>query len=73
MCLKDLKGHWLILYFYPKDSTGVFIREALDFSESLKDFEKMNAVILGVSPDSTKSHTNFAAKHNLKITLLSDP
>jgi peroxiredoxin Q/BCP len=51
----------------------MFLSGTLDFSESLKDFEKMNAVILWVSPDSTKSHTNFAAKHNLKIKLLSDP
>jgi len=70
--LKGLKGQWIILYFYPKDSTGVFIRETLDLSESLKDFEKMNAVILRVSPGSTKSHTNFVARHDLKITLLSD-
>jgi len=47
--------------------------EAMDFSQNLNDFEKRNAAILGVSPDSTKSHVNFMQKHNLTITLLSDP
>lgn len=73
VCLEDLKGKWVVLYFYPKDNTVGCTREALDFSENLKDFEKMRTIILGVSPDSTKSHVNFVKKHNLQITLLSDP
>lgn len=72
VCLKDFKGRWIVLYFYPKDNTSGCTMEAIDFSQSLNDFEKMNAVILGVSPDSTKSHVNFVQKHNLTVTLLSD-
>lgn len=73
ICLNDFRGKWVILYFYPKDNTKGCTLEAVDFTENLKDFETMNAVILGVSPDSPKSHANFAEKHQLNITLLSDP
>jgi len=73
VCLNDFRGKWVILYFYPKDNTKGCTLEAVDFTENLKDFETMNAVILGVSPDSPKSHANFAEKHQLTITLLSDP
>jgi peroxiredoxin Q/BCP len=73
ICLNDFRGKWVILYFYPKDNTKGCTLEAVDFTENLKDFETMNAVILGVSPDSPKSHANFAEKHQLTITLLSDP
>ncbi len=73
VCLNDFRGKWVILYFYPKDNTKGCTLEAVDFTEHLKDFETMNAVILGVSPDSPKSHANFAEKHQLNITLLSDP
>ncbi len=73
VCLKNFRGEWIILYFYPKDNTSGCTREAVDFPENLKDFKRMNAVIIGVSPDSTNSHVSFINKHNLKITLLSDP
>jgi len=73
VCLKDFKGRWVVLYFYPKDNTSGCTMEAMDFSRNLSDFENMNTVILGVSPDSTRSHVNFIQKHNLLITLLSDP
>lgn len=73
VCLNDFKGKWVILYFYPKDNTKGCTLEAVDFTENLKDFEPMNAVVLGVSPDSVKSHQKFAEKHQLKVTLLSDP
>lgn len=73
ICLNDFRGKWVILYFYPKDNTKGCTLEAVDFTEHLKDFETMNAVILGVSPDSPESHANFAEKHQLNITLLSDP
>lgn len=62
-----------ILYFYVRDNTKGCTLEAIDFTENLKDFEKLNAVVLGVSPDSVKSHLKFAEKHDLKIPLLSDP
>ena len=73
VCLKDFRGKWVVLYFYPKDNTSGCTREAIDFTENLKDFEALDAVVLGVSKDSVKSHKNFREKHNLKITLLSDP
>ncbi len=73
ICLENFKGKWIVLYFYPKDNTSGCTKEAIGFTERKEDFEKLNAVILGVSPDSTKSHRNFIEKKELKITLLSDP
>lgn len=72
ICLRDLKGKWIILYFYPRDSTPGCTTEACEFSEAAPDFSGLNAVILGVSADSTKKHRNFIEKQNLSITLLSD-
>jgi peroxiredoxin Q/BCP len=72
ICLKDLKGKWVVLYFYPKDNTSGCTLEAKDFTYAVKEFEKLGAKIVGVSPDSTKSHQNFIAKHSLAINLLSD-
>lgn len=72
ICLKDFKGKWLVLYFYPKDNTSGCTREAVDFSEHLRKFKRMGAIVVGVSPDSPTSHTNFINKHKLKLTLLSD-
>ena len=71
--LDEFKGKWVVLYFYPKDNTSGCTREAIDFTNAREEFEKLNAVIIGVSPDSTKSHRKFQSKHNLNITLLSDP
>ena len=71
--LKGNKGEWIVLYFYPKDNTSGCTKEACDFTESLKDYKKLNAVIIGVSPDSTESHRDFIEKQSLDITLLSDP
>ena len=68
-----LKGHWVVLYFYPKDDTPGCTIEACDFTSGLKDFEKLDAVVLGCSPDSPEMHRKFIAKHKLKIELLSDP
>lgn len=72
ICLRDFKGKWIVLYFYPKDNTPGCTTEACDFTASLPDFTKLDAVILGVSPDSAKKHQNFIQKQKLKITLLSD-
>ncbi len=72
MCLRDFKGKWVVLYFYPKDNTPGCTTEACEFTASLPNFSDLNAVILGVSPDSMKKHQNFIAKKDLKITLLSD-
>lgn len=71
--LKDYEGKWLVLYFYPKDNTSGCTKEACGFSENIKQFEKLDAEILGVSPDSVKSHDGFKAKYNLQFDLLSDP
>lgn len=70
--LKDLKGKKVILYFYPKDNTSGCTKEACDFRDSIKTFNKKNAVIIGVSKDSTESHRKFKSKYELPFTLLSD-
>ena len=70
--LIDLKGKNVVLYFYPKDNTPGCSIEAQDFNNKLKEFEKLDAVILGVSKDSEKSHCNFITKFNLKFDLLVD-
>jgi thioredoxin-dependent peroxiredoxin len=71
--LSDLRGQWVVLYFYPKDDTPGCTTEACDFTAGLKDFEKLEAVVLGCSPDSPESHRKFIAKYKLKVRLLSDP
>ncbi len=73
VCLNDFQGKWVVLYFYPKDNTSGCTKEAIDFTELKDQFEKLGAVIIGISKDSTASHQKFVDKHNLKITLLSDP
>lgn len=72
VCLRDFGGKWVVLYFYPKDNTPGCTTEACDFTENQPDFTALDAVILGVSPDSPKKHQNFIAKQNLTITLLAD-
>jgi peroxiredoxin Q/BCP len=71
--LGDLAGKWVVLYFYPKDDTPGCTIEACDFSGGLKAFEKLDAVVLGCSPDGAASHRKFIDKYGLKIDLLSDP
>ncbi|KGK99661.1 peroxiredoxin [Methanococcoides methylutens] len=70
--LEDLKGKWVVLYFYPKDNTSGCSIEAMEFTKLKIDFEKEGAFILGVSKDSQKSHQRFIEKKELGITLLSD-
>ena len=70
--LSDFKGSWLVLYFYPNDDTPGCTTEACDFTNGLKDFEKLDATVVGCSPNTTESHRKFIAKHKLKIKLLSD-
>lgn len=72
ICSRDLKGKWVVLYFYPKDSTPGCTTEACEFTEAEPQFGELDAIILGVSADSTKRHRNFIEKQNLGITLLSD-
>ena len=71
--LKALAGQWVLLYFYPKDKTPGCTIEAQDFTKLLPEFKKRHTVVLGLSPDSTKSHCSFIKKEALQLTLLSDP
>jgi len=70
--LSDFAGHWLVLYFYPKDSTPGCTTEGNDFNALLPKFRKLGAQVLGVSRDSLKSHQNFCAKQGFKFELVSD-
>ena len=70
--LKDYRGKWVVLYFYPKDFTAGCTIEAHNFQRDLAKYEKVNAVILGVSVDSAESHKEFCAKEGLSFKLLSD-
>ena len=63
----------VVLYFYPKDNTSGCTKEACSFRDNFEQIETKNAVVIGVSPDSIKSHQNFRSKHNLNFILLSDP
>jgi peroxiredoxin Q/BCP len=71
--LKDYRGKWVVLYFYPKDFTGGCTLEAQNFQRDVKKYEQANAVILGVSVDTAESHKSFCAKEGLSFKLLSDP
>lgn len=70
--LSDFQGKWVVLYCYPKDNTKGCTDEALDFTYHADWFEKKGVVVVGISPDSVKSHANFVQKYNLKLKLLSD-
>ena len=71
--LKTFEGKWLILYFYPKDNTPGCSLEAVTFTQELASITKLGAEVVGVSPDSVRSHCSFIEKKKLDITLLSDP
>jgi len=70
--LKEYRGKWVILYFYPKDDTPGCTKEACSFRDSIAQFQKFGVVILGVSKDSVALHRRFADKYHLNFTLLSD-
>jgi peroxiredoxin Q/BCP len=70
--LSDHAGHWLVLYFYPKDSTPGCTTEGLEFDALLPKFTKLDATVLGVSRDSVKSHQNFCDKQGFRFDLVSD-
>lgn len=72
VALSDLKGKKVVLYFYPKDDTSGCTAEAIDFSALGAQFEEANTVVIGISPDSVKSHDKFAAKHSLTVMLAAD-
>jgi peroxiredoxin Q/BCP len=70
--LKDFRGQWVVLYFYPKDFTSGCTREAHNFQRDLSQYVQRNAVILGVSVDSADSHKQFCTKEGLNFKLLAD-
>ncbi len=70
--LDSFKGKNVVLYFYPKDNTSGCTKEACNFRDEFPKFNKLDAVILGVSPDSVESHKKFAEKYKLPFSLLSD-
>ena len=72
ICSRDLKGKWIVLYFYPRDNTPGCTTEACEFTTAEPEFDNLDAIILGVSADTTKKHRNFIEKHSLGITLLAD-
>jgi peroxiredoxin Q/BCP len=71
--LKDYRGKWVVLYFYPKDFTSGCTMEAHNFQRDLAMYEETGAVILGVSVDTAQSHKDFCAKEGLNFKLLADP
>ena len=71
--LSDFRGKTVVLYFYPRDNTPGCSRQASAFAQAFSEFEALDAVVLGVSKDSTASHRKFADKYTLPFTLLSDP
>jgi thioredoxin-dependent peroxiredoxin len=71
--LKQYKGKWVVLYFYPKDETSGCTTQACELRDNIFAFRKANAVILGVSADTVDSHKEFAANHSLPFTILADP
>jgi len=72
LSLKDFKGEWLVLYFYPKDMTPGCTTEACEFQSRLKKFSKMQASVVGVSKDSVARHLKFKEKYSLEFPLLAD-
>ncbi len=70
--LSDLRGQWVVLYFYPKDETPGCTKEACSFRDNIGRITAKNTVVLGVSVDDAESHSAFAEKHRLPFKLLSD-
>lgn len=71
--LSDFRGQKVVLYFYPRDNTPGCTRQACAFAAAYEGFRELDAVVIGVSKDSQKSHQKFAEKHQLPFILLSDP
>ena len=71
--LSNFIGKYIIIYFYPKDSTPGCTNEGIDFKDNISKFKKLNVEVFGVSRDTIKSHENFKSKHNFPFELLSDP
>ena len=71
--LAKLKGHTVVVYFYPRDDTSGCTAEAKDFSCHAPKFARLGAEIIGISPDSPESHAKFKAKYGLEVRLAADP
>ncbi len=71
--LKDYRGKWVVLYFYPKDFTSGCTMEARNFQRDFAQYEQSGAVVLGVSVDTAQSHKDFCTKEGLNFKLLADP
>ncbi|RDU72868.1 thioredoxin-dependent thiol peroxidase [Helicobacter aurati] len=72
LALQDLSGYLIVLYFYPKDNTSGCTTQAQEFSALIQEFDALNVMVLGVSPDKVSTHKKFIQSQNLAITLLSD-
>lgn len=72
IALKDFKGQWVVLYFYPKDNTSGCTQQACEFRDAMSGLAKKGVSIIGVSPDSVKSHQKFIANHQLNFNLIAD-
>lgn len=71
--LSDYRGQTIVVYFYPKDDTPGCTKEACSFRDAYADYKQAGVEIIGISPDSEKSHSRFIQKYELPFTLLSDP
>lgn len=70
--LSDFRGHWVLIYFYPKDDTPGCTKEACSIRDAFPDFKKMKLTVLGISADTAASHKKFEEKYGLPFTLLAD-
>lgn len=71
--LSELRGRWVVLYFYPKDDTPGCTAQACELRDEYSEFMERGAVVLGISPDNEVSHAKFKSKYALPFTLLADP
>jgi peroxiredoxin Q/BCP len=70
---REYRGHWLVLYFYPKDDTPGCTTQACEFRDNIFAFHQLGATVVGISVDDVASHKAFAEEHSLPFTLLADP
>jgi len=73
VALADFAGKHVVVYFYPADDTPGCTKEACQFNDNLREFDRAGATIVGISPDGAEKHQRFRAKYELGLTLLSDP
>lgn len=73
VALKDFAGKAVVVYFYPADDTPGCTKEACQFNDSLRAFDRAGVAVVGISPDDAASHTRFRKKYGLRLALLSDP